>query len=74
MNCIGRPWRLCPTATLTTLILVSRPEASSLAEAARCSRELAALGVGNQHLVVNGIFRAYDAGRSSRLRDGASMQ
>ena len=45
--------------TLTTLILVSRPEASSLAEAARCSRELAALGVGNQHLVINGIFRAY---------------
>ncbi len=44
--------------TLTTLILVTRPEASSLAEAARCSRELAALGVGNQHLVVNGIFRA----------------
>ena len=44
--------------TLTTLILVSRPEASSLAEAARCSRELAALGVGNQHLVINGIFRA----------------
>ena len=43
---------------LTTLILVSRPEASSLTEAARCSRELAALGVGNQHLVVNGIFRA----------------
>ncbi len=44
--------------TLTTLILVSRPESSSLAEAARCSRELAALGVGNQHLVINGIFRA----------------
>jgi arsenite-transporting ATPase len=45
-------------ASLTTLVLVSRPEASSLAEAARCSRELAALGVGNQHLVINGIFRA----------------
>ena len=44
--------------TLTTLILVSRPESSSLAEAARCSEELAALGVVNQHLVVNGIFRA----------------
>ena len=43
---------------LTTLVLVSRPEVSSLAEAARCSRELAVLGVGRQHLVVNGIFRA----------------
>jgi len=47
--------------TLTTLILVSRPESSSLAEAARCSQELAALGVGNQHLVINGIFRACEA-------------
>ncbi len=47
--------------TLTTLILVSRPELSSLAEAARCSQELAALGVGNQHLVINGIFRAGEA-------------
>ncbi len=47
--------------TLTTLILVSRPELSSLAEAARCSQELAALGVGNQHLVINGIFRACEA-------------
>ena len=45
--------------SLTTLVLVSRPESSSLAEAARCSGELAALGVDNQHLVVNGIFRAY---------------
>ena len=43
---------------LTTLVLVTRPESSSLSEAARCSQELAALGVGNQHLVVNGIFRA----------------
>jgi len=40
------------------LILVSRPDSSSLAEAARCSGELAALGIDNQHLVVNGIFRA----------------
>jgi arsenite-transporting ATPase len=44
--------------SLTTLVLVSRPESSSLAEAARCSGELAALGVDNQHLVINGIFRA----------------
>jgi arsenite/tail-anchored protein-transporting ATPase len=43
---------------LTTLVLVSRPESSALTEAARCSRELALLGVNNQHLIVNGIFRA----------------
>lgn len=43
---------------VTTLILVSRPESSALAEAARCSRELALLGVSNQHLVLNGIFHA----------------
>jgi len=44
--------------TLTTLVLVSRPEPSALTEAARCSHELASLGVGNQHLVVNGVFHA----------------
>ena len=43
---------------LTTLVLVSRPEPSALTEAARCSRELASLGVRNQHLVVNGVFHA----------------
>lgn len=42
----------------TTLILVARPEATALQEAARTSAELAALGVHNQHLIVNGIFRA----------------
>jgi len=45
-------------AALTTLVLVSRPDSSALTEAARCSRELALLGVSNQHLVLNGIFRA----------------
>lgn len=42
----------------TTLILVTRPEESALREAARTGQELAGLGVGNQHLVVNGVFRA----------------
>ena len=50
--------RALSDATLTTLVLVSRPESSALTEAARCSRELASLGVGNQHLVVNGVFHA----------------
>ena len=44
----------------TTLILVSRPEAAALAEAERTSQELAALGVNNQHLVINGVFVATD--------------
>lgn len=48
-------------AGLTTLVLVSRPDSSALAEAARCSRELALLGVSNQHLVLNGIFHALAA-------------
>lgn len=45
----------------TTLVLVSRPDSSALAEAARCSQELAVLGVSNQHLVLNGIFHALAA-------------
>ena len=46
------------SAELTTLVLVSRPEPSALTEAARCSRELASLGLRNQHLVINGVFDA----------------
>ncbi|MBK1735977.1 arsenical pump-driving ATPase, partial [Halorhodospira abdelmalekii] len=44
----------------TTLVLVSRPEKSALDEASHSSDELRALGVGNQHLVINGLFRASD--------------
>ncbi len=40
----------------TTMVLVTRPEASALAEAARTNAELAALGVRNQRLVVNAVF------------------
>ncbi|OFX20170.1 MAG: arsenical pump-driving ATPase [Anaeromyxobacter sp. RBG_16_69_14] len=42
----------------TTMVLVSRPETSALAEAARTSSELAALGVRNQRLVLNAVFEA----------------
>lgn len=42
----------------TILVLVSRPEATSFREAERTSGELSALGVTNQHLIVNGLFRA----------------
>jgi arsenite-transporting ATPase len=42
----------------TRVVLVARPEASSLAEAERARLELATIGIGGQHLVVNGVFRA----------------
>ncbi|WP_439627706.1 arsenical pump-driving ATPase [Gemmata sp.] len=44
----------------TTLVLVARPDEAALREAERTSGELAALGVRNQHLVVNGVFRAVE--------------
>ena len=43
-------------SNLTTLVLVTRPEASAFREAARTSVELQNLGVNNQHLIVNGVF------------------
>lgn len=43
-------------AAITTLVLVTRPEVTALREAARTSGELSALGIKNQHLVVNGVF------------------
>jgi arsenite-transporting ATPase len=45
-------------AATTTMVLVTRPEASALTEAARTSTELAALGIRNQRLVVNAMFEA----------------
>lgn len=47
--------------TVTTLVLVTRPEVTAFREAARTSGELATLGVENQHLVINGVFQASDA-------------
>ncbi|WP_417847257.1 arsenical pump-driving ATPase [Thalassoglobus sp.] len=44
----------------TTLVLVTRPDASALKEAARTSRDLRQLGVDNQQLIVNGLFVATD--------------
>lgn len=43
-------------ARQTTFVMVARAEASALAEADRSASELAALGLKNQHLVVNGVF------------------
>jgi arsenite-transporting ATPase len=45
----------------TTLVLVARPEPSSLTEAERTRAELAQLGVANVRLILNGVFQARDA-------------
>lgn len=47
-------------AARTAVVLVARPDAASLAEAERTRGELAALGVANLRLVVNGMFTASD--------------
>ena len=47
-------------ASTTTLVLVSRPERSSLAEANRTRAELAEMGIANQRLFLNGVFVAQD--------------
>lgn len=46
----------------TTLVLVSRPEPGALREAGRAGAELAAQGIHNQRLVVNGLFTEPQAG------------
>lgn len=46
---------------VTTLVLVARADEAALREAARTSVELEALGINNQHLVVNAVFQASDA-------------
>ena len=42
----------------TTLVLVSRAQKAALVEAERTSGELAAIGVCNQRLILNGLFKA----------------
>ena len=44
----------------TRVVLVTRPEKASLREAARTASELADLGIGHLHLIVNGVFAADD--------------
>lgn len=46
----------------TRLILVTRPQRSSLDEAARTHQELAAIGIGGQHLVINGLLPDRETG------------
>ena len=51
LECLGDERR-------TTIVLVTRPDRGALREAARTSEELAALGLANRMLAVNGRFRA----------------
>nr|WP_263327794.1 arsenical pump-driving ATPase [Neobacillus sp. Marseille-Q6967] len=43
----------------TTLILVARPDESSLLEANRASKELKEIGITNQALIINGLLKSY---------------
>ncbi|MCE9680683.1 arsenical pump-driving ATPase, partial [Shewanella sp. AS1] len=47
-------------AARTTIVLVTRPDRAALREAERTSGEFDALGMKNQHLVVNAVFHAAD--------------
>ena len=40
----------------TTVVLVARPQATALKEAARTSHELGLLGIGNQRLIINSVM------------------
>ncbi len=43
-------------ASMTTVILVSRPEKTPLLEAKRASKELKELGINNQTMIINGVM------------------
>ena len=46
--------------SLTSLLLVARPEEVPLLEANRASHELSDLGINNQILIINGLLSSYD--------------
>ena len=46
--------------SLTSLVLVARPEETPLLEANRASHELSELGINNQILIINGLLNTYD--------------
>lgn len=43
----------------TMLILVARPDESSLLEASRAAKELKEIGISNQTLIINGLMQSY---------------
>lgn len=55
--------------TMTTLMLVSRPDNAPIKEANRASNELRELGIDNQLLIINGILLTYDDEVSKKLFD-----
>lgn len=55
--------------TMTTLMLVSRPDNAPLKEADRASSELCELGIENQLLIINGILLTSDDEVSKKLSD-----
>lgn len=66
----------------TSVVLVARPDAASLKEASRASSEMRELGIGNQRLLVNGVFTTVDPSdavaraleaRGRRALDGMPM-
>jgi arsenite-transporting ATPase len=54
-------------AEKTTLLFITRPEESPLAEAARASLELGEIGIHNQILIVNGVLQAPTDAISTKL-------
>ena len=46
--------------SLTTLVLVTRPDNTPLKEVARASKELSEIGIKNQILEINGLLEKYD--------------
>ena len=62
----------------TTLVLVARPDRSSLAEAERTRAELAQLGVSSLRLILNGVFQARDLSDATAVameaRGSASLE
>ena len=60
----------------TAIVLVTRADRGAAREAARTSDELRALGLGNQRLVINGVFHAFgqgDAVAEGLARDHAAV-
>lgn len=53
--------------SLTTLVLVTRPDKTPLNEVARASKELSEIGIKNQILVINGILENYDEDLSESI-------
>lgn len=51
--------------TLTTVVLVTRPDPRPMQEAARTALELRALGLAHQRLAINGVFRASRPGQDA---------